>query len=203
MYELPKLNYSYDALEPYIDAKTMEIHYTKHHQAYVDKLNTALKSHESLFKKNIYNLIKNLSEVPSDILNAVKNNGGGHLNHSIFWETLSPNAKKEPSGEFKNKLDNSFSNLESFKEEFKNAALTRFGSGWAWLVVDSNGKLKVTSTANQDNPITNGEYPLFGIDVWEHAYYLKYQNRRNEYIDNFWNVLDWSKVESNYSKFSK
>ncbi|MCW6652201.1 superoxide dismutase [Aerococcaceae bacterium NML210727] len=193
-FTLPNLPYAYEALEPTIDARTMEIHHSKHHAAYVNNLNAALENHADLAAKSIEDLIANLNEVPEAIRMAVRNNGGGHLNHSIFWTTLkSPVENNEIPAELKAKLDADFGSVEAFKEAFAKAAATRFGSGWAWLV-DNNGKLEVVSTPNQDNPITDGLKPLLGLDVWEHAYYLNYQNRRPDYIAAFWSVVDWNKV---------
>lgn len=195
-FKLPELNYNYDQLEPHIDARTMEIHHTKHHQAYINNLNAALEGHENLKSKSIEEIISDLESVPENIRTAVRNNGGGHQNHSMFWELMSPNGGGEPKGELGKLIDRDFGNLETFKAEFKKAAMGRFGSGWAWLVLDGE-KLKVVSTPNQDNPISEGLKPILGIDVWEHAYYLKYQNLRADYIDAWFNVLDWEKAEEN------
>lgn len=195
-FKLPELNYNYDQLEPHIDARTMEIHHTKHHQAYINNLNAALEGHENLKSKSIEEIISDLESVPENIRTAVRNNGGGHLNHSMFWELMSPNGGGEPKGELGKLIDRDFGNLDTFKAEFKKAAMGRFGSGWAWLVLDGE-KLKVVSTPNQDNPISEGLRPILGIDVWEHAYYLKYQNLRADYIDAWFNVLDWEKAEEN------
>lgn len=193
-FTLPNLPYAYEALEPTIDARTMEIHHSKHHAAYVNNLNAALENYADLAEKSIEDLIANLNEVPEAVRTAVRNNGGGHLNHSIFWTTLkSPVENNEVPAELKVKLEADFGSVEAFKEAFAKAAATRFGSGWAWLV-DNNGKLEVVSTPNQDNPITDGLKPLLGLDVWEHAYYLNYQNRRPDYIAAFWTVVDWNKV---------
>ncbi len=191
-HELPKLGYAYDALEPYIDAKTMEIHYSKHHQTYVDKLNASLEKYPKLQDMKVDELLKDLGKVPEDIRNAVKNNGGGVWNHSLFWTMLKKDVKmpKEVSAA----IDKSFGSLDAFKKAFSDAALNRFGSGWAWLVMN-NGRLEIMSTANQDSPISEGKRPLLAIDVWEHAYYLKYQNRRAEYVENFWNVVNWDQVK--------
>lgn len=199
MFKLPELNYSYDALEPHIDARTMEIHHTKHHQAYIDNVNKALEGQEKLKELSVEELLKSLNEVPEAIRTAVRNNGGGHYNHSLFWELMSPNGGGKPEGELARKIDEDLGGFEKFKDDFKKAALGRFGSGWAWLVLDGD-KLAVVSTPNQDNPISEGKKPLLGIDVWEHAYYLKYQNKRADYIDAFWNVVDWKKVEENLNK---
>ncbi|MBF0719431.1 superoxide dismutase [Staphylococcus sciuri] len=194
-FELPKLPYAYDALEPHIDKETMEIHHTKHHNTYVTKLNDAVKGTD-LESKSIEDIVKNLNSVPDDIRTAVQNNGGGHYNHSFFWELLTPNAS-EPSGEVVDAISSTFGSLDKFKEEFAAAAAGRFGSGWAWLVVD-NGELAIVSTPNQDNPISEGKLPILGLDVWEHAYYLNYQNRRPDYINAFWNVVNWDKVNELY-----
>lgn len=194
-FELPKLPYAYDALEPHIDKETLEIHHTKHHNTYVTKLNDAVKGTD-LESKSIEDIIKNLNSVPDDIRTAVQNNGGGHYNHSLFWEMLTPNAS-EPSGEVVDAISSTFGSLDKFKEEFAAAAAGRFGSGWAWLVVD-NGELSIVSTPNQDNPLSEGKIPVLGLDVWEHAYYLKYQNKRPDYISAFWNVVNWDKVNELY-----
>lgn len=194
-FELPKLPYAYDALEPHIDKETMEIHHTKHHNTYVTKLNDAVKGTD-LENKSIEDVVKNLNSVPDDIRTAVQNNGGGHYNHSLFWELLTPNAS-EPSGEVVDAISSTFGSLDKFKEEFAAAAAGRFGSGWAWLVVD-NGELAIVSTPNQDNPISEGKLPILGLDVWEHAYYLNYQNKRPDYINAFWNVVNWDKVNELY-----
>lgn len=196
-FELPSLPYAYDALEPTIDKETMNIHHTKHHNTYVTNLNAALEGHEDLQQKSIEDLIKNLDEVPQEIRAAVRNNGGGHANHSLFWTILSPNGGGEPTGELADKIKDAFGNFDEFKSQFEKAAATRFGSGWAWLVVN-NGNLEITSTPNQDNPVSEGKTPILGLDVWEHAYYLKYQNKRPEYASNFWNVVNWDQVDKNY-----
>ncbi|HLS65510.1 MAG TPA: superoxide dismutase [Pseudogracilibacillus sp.] len=196
-HELPELPYAYDALEPHIDKETMNIHHTKHHNTYVTNLNAALEGHDDLAAKSIEDLVSDLNAVPEDIRTAVRNNGGGHANHSLFWKVMSPNGGGEPTGELANKINEKFGSFDAFKEKFAQAAATRFGSGWAWLVVD-NGELEVTSTPNQDSPLMDGQVPLLGLDVWEHAYYLKYQNRRPEYVTNFWNVVNWDEVANNY-----
>lgn len=195
-HELPKLPYEYSALEPYIDAQTMEIHYSKHHQAYVDKLNAALEKYPELQEKSIRELIENLDAIPEDIRTAVRNNGGGHLNHSMFWSMMRNDSQK-PEGEVLEAINRKFGSMEEFKTKFSEAAATRFGSGWAWLVV-KNGELEVMSTANQDNPVSEGYEPILGLDVWEHAYYLKYQNKRPEYIENWFNVINWEQVTKFY-----
>ncbi|HON19237.1 MAG TPA: superoxide dismutase [Salinivirgaceae bacterium] len=195
-FELPKLPYSYDALEPYIDSKTMEIHYTKHHGAYVNNLNNALAELQNV-PDNMESLLGNISKYPV----AVRNNGGGHYNHTLFWELLSPNSKKNPVGKLAEAITRDFGSFDAFREKFNNAALTRFGSGWAWLI-SQNGKLVIGSTPNQDNPLMDISElkgsPILGLDVWEHAYYLKYQNRRAEYIDAFWNIVHWEKANELY-----
>ncbi|MDO8642474.1 MAG: superoxide dismutase [Candidatus Woesearchaeota archaeon] len=193
---LPKLDYDYSALEPTIDAKTMEIHHTKHHQAYIDKLNAAIKG-TAFESMDVVELIKKLNEVPENIRTAVRNHGGGHLNHSFFWKIMAPKAGGEPTGKIGDAITKTFGSFEKFKEEFSNAGLNRFGSGWAWLVAD-HGKLAVVSTPNQDNPLTDGKIPLLGCDVWEHAYYLRYQNKRADYLAAFWNVVNWKEVEKQF-----
>ncbi len=196
-YKLPELDYSYDALEPYIDAQTMEIHHTKHHQAYIDKVNKALEGEPGLQDKPIDQLIADLDAVPESIRTAVRNNGGGHANHSLFWKVIGPGQGGKPSGKLAEAIDQEFGSFAAFQEKFEAAAANRFGSGWAWLVKDG-AKLTVESTANQDSPLMEGKKPLLGLDVWEHAYYLKYQNRRPEYIKAFWNVVNWDQVARNY-----
>jgi Fe-Mn family superoxide dismutase len=200
LYKLPGLKYPYDALEPYIDARTMEIHYSKHHQAYIDKVNKALEGHPDLAEKSIEALISDLDAVPDDIKTAVRNNGGGHANHSLFWSVIGPDKGGKPDGKLADAIDRDFGSFDSFMERFADAAATRFGSGWAWLVKDNAGKLQVLSTPNQDSPLMDGKLPLLGLDVWEHAYYLKYQNRRPEYIAAFWNIVDWEQVARNFEK---
>ncbi|MGM8365141.1 superoxide dismutase [Virgibacillus sp. W0181] len=197
-FELPELPYAYDALEPTIDKETMNIHHTKHHNTYVTKLNGALEGHSDLQQKSVEDLISDLNAVPENIRTAVRNNGGGHANHSLFWKTLSPNGGGEPSGELADKINAKFGSFDKFKEDFEAAAAGRFGSGWAWLVMD-NGNVEITSTPNQDSPLMEGKTPLLGLDVWEHAYYLKYQNRRPEYAKAFWNVVNWDEVEKNFN----
>jgi Fe-Mn family superoxide dismutase len=198
-HELPKLPYAYDALEPYIDARTMEIHYSKHHAGYVNKLNAALEGHADLQNKSVEDLLSDLSAIPDAIRTAVRNNGGGVANHTLFWYVMGPDGGGEPSGDLAQAIDKAFGDFGSFKEEFSSAAGGRFGSGWAWLVVDS-GNLKVLSTANQDTPISNGQTPILGLDVWEHAYYLHYQNRRPDYIAAWWNVVNWDEVAKRYKE---
>ncbi|WP_417378392.1 superoxide dismutase [Gimesia sp.] len=197
-YSLPDLPYAYDALEPHIDAKTMEIHHTKHHQAYISKANAALEGHSDLAAKSIEDLMSDLSAVPEDIRGAIRNNGGGHANHSLFWTVMSPSGGGAPSGELAADIDSTFGSLDAFKEQFSNAAATRFGSGWAWLSVDG-GKLVVESTPNQDTPLSEGRTPILGLDVWEHAYYLNYQNKRPDYISAFFNVINWDEVAKRYA----
>lgn len=196
-YELPKLEYEFSALEPHVDALTMEIHHDKHHNAYVTNLNAAVEKHPALFEKSVEELVADLASVPEDIRGAVRNNGGGHANHSLFWTVISPNGGGQPTGELAAAIDTKFGGFDAFKQAFSQAAATRFGSGWAWLVV-SNGELEVVSTLNQDNPLTDGKTPILGLDVWEHAYYLNYQNRRPDYIAAFWNVVDWNEVARRY-----
>lgn len=198
-FELPKLPYAYEALEPFIDAQTMTIHHTKHHQAYVTNLNAALEKHPELGSWSLTDLVAKLAEVPEDIRTAVRNHGGGHWNHDLFWNIMGPNAGGEPAGALAKAIEADFGAFASFKAEFDKAAMGRFGSGWAWLVVKGD-KLAVVSTANQDNPLTDGLKPLLGIDVWEHAYYLKYQNRRADYVAAWWNVVNWEAVASRYGK---
>ncbi len=199
-YTLPKLSYDYGALEPFIDARTMEIHHTKHHQTYVDKLNEALAKHPEIADKPLNELLANINSVPEDIRIAVKNHGGGHLNHSLFWELL---AKDIPAkGKVVDAIGKEFGSLDKFKEQFSTAALGRFGSGWAWLVLNKE-KLEIYSTANQDSPLMEGKTPLLGIDVWEHAYYLKHQSNRKAYAESFWNVVNWKKVDELYSSTQK
>ncbi len=196
-YELPKLNYDYDALEPNIDARTMEIHHSKHHNGYVTKVNAALEGHD-FASKPIEEVLRNVNKLPADKKQAVINNGGGHANHKLFWEVIGPNGGGNPDGEIGDAINSTFGGFDAFKEKFANAAATRFGSGWAWLVVDGSGNLEVTSTPNQDSPLMDGKTPILGLDVWEHAYYLNYQNRRPDYISAFWNVVNWSKVNELY-----
>ncbi|MRG86605.1 superoxide dismutase SodA [Salinibacillus xinjiangensis] len=196
-FELPDLPYAYDALEPHIDKETMNIHHTKHHNTYVTKLNGALEGQADLQDKSLEDLLSNLDAVPESVRTAVRNNGGGHANHSLFWTILSPNGGGEPTGEVAEKINAAFGSFDKFKEEFAAAAAGRFGSGWAWLVVN-NGDVEVTSTPNQDTPLMEGKTPILGLDVWEHAYYLKYQNKRPDYISAFWNVVNWDEVEKRY-----
>ncbi|HDR7381422.1 TPA: superoxide dismutase [Mn] [Bacillus toyonensis] len=197
--ELPNLPYAYDALEPHFDKETMNIHHTKHHNTYITNLNAALEGHAELADKSVEELVANLNEVPEAIRTAVRNNGGGHANHTFFWTILSPNGGGQPVGELATAIEAKFGSFDAFKEEFAKAGATRFGSGWAWLVVN-NGELEVTSTPNQDSPLTEGKTPVIGLDVWEHAYYLNYQNRRPDYIGAFWNVVDWNAAEKLYQE---
>ena len=197
-YTLPDLPYAFDALEPYIDEETMHLHHDKHHNTYVTNLNAAIEKHPELGEKTIEELLSDMDAVPTDIMTAVRNNGGGHANHSFFWKIMAPNAGGEPTGAIKEAIDEAFGDFATFKEEFKKAAAGRFGSGWAWLVME-NGKLAITSTANQDSPLMEGKTPILGLDVWEHAYYLKYKNVRPDYIEAFWNVVNWEEVNNQLS----
>ena len=198
-HELPPLPYAFDALEPHIDAQTMEIHHDKHHAAYVNNLNGALKGHADLENKSIVELISDLGAVPTEIRTAVRNHGGGHLNHSMFWTLMSPGGGGQPAGELGDAIASTFGSFDDLKTTFGKAAATRFGSGWAWLSVNG-GKLEVTSTANQDTPVMEGVEPILGLDVWEHAYYLKYQNRRPDYVGAWWNTVNWDQVAENFKK---
>jgi superoxide dismutase, Fe-Mn family len=197
-YTLPDLPYPENALEPHIDAQTMNIHRTKHHQAYINNVNAALEKHPDLAKKPVEALLKELASIPEDIRTVVRNNGGGHANHSMFWTIMGPHAGGEPAGDLAEAINKDFGTFASFREQFAKAATTRFGSGWAWLTVNK-GKLAVESTANQDSPLSEGRTPIFGIDVWEHAYYLKYQNRRPDYITAYWNVVNWGEVGKRFA----
>lgn len=198
-FTLPDLPYAKDALEPHIDAKTMEIHHGKHHQGYVDKLNAALEG-SPMANKSVEEVLKNINDVPQDKRQAVINNGGGHANHSLFWQVMGPGGGGSPDGDLAKAIDADLGGMDKFKDEFAAAAAGRFGSGWAWLVVDGGGKLQVTSTPNQDSPLMDGHTPILGVDVWEHAYYLNYQNRRPDYVKSWWNVVDWAKVAELYGK---
>ncbi len=200
VHTLPALPYAYNALEPWIDAMTMEIHHTKHHQAYIDNLNKALDKHPNLKDKPLESLLREINTVPEDIRTAVRNHGGGHHNHSLFWTIMGPNAGGEPTGALAQAIQQKFGSFSAFKEQLTNAAMGRFGSGWAWLVYTGGRELMVYSTANQDSPLMEGHTPILGIDVWEHAYYLKYQNRRGEYVNNFFNVINWKEVEARWHK---
>ncbi len=197
-YTLPDLPYAHDALEPHIDEETMKLHHGKHHNGYVNNANAALEGHEELQKLSVEELLAQLDEVPADIKTALRNNAGGHANHSLFWEILSPNGGGEPTGDLADAIDKAFNSFDEFKELFESTATGQFGSGWGWLVVD-NGELKVTSTANQDSPLSNGQTPILGVDVWEHAYYLNYQNRRADYVKAFWKLVNWDEVAKRYA----
>ncbi len=202
---LPDLPYPPNALEPHIDARTMEIHHGKHHQTYIDKLNGALANHDNLLSLPVEDLIKDITSLPADIQGAVRNNGGGHANHSFFWKSLSPSGGGVPSGSLLEAINDSFGDLDSLKSQFAQAALNRFGSGWAWLIKDSGGKLAVTSTPNQDSPLMEGVAestgtPILGLDVWEHAYYLNYQNRRPDYVNAYWEIVDWNRAATLFSE---
>jgi superoxide dismutase, Fe-Mn family len=192
-HELPKLPYAFGALEPHIDEQTMQIHHGKHHQTYVNNLNGALEKHPQLQGKSVDELLRDINAVPEDIRTVVRNNGGGHANHTMFWEIMGPNAGGAPTGAVADAINSTFGGFDKFKDEFTKAASGRFGSGWAWLV-DQNGKLSIESTANQDSPLMEGKKPIMGLDVWEHAYYLKYQNRRPDYISAWWNVVNWEAI---------
>jgi superoxide dismutase, Fe-Mn family len=198
-FTLPELPYAYDALEPYIDAKTMEIHYTKHHAAYIAKLNAALEGHSALQQQTIDALLTDLNYIPEAIRTTVRNNGGGHFNHTFFWQLMCKNGETEPRGHIGAAIKQSFGTFAQFQEQFNATAQAVFGSGWAWLVADKNGILKIMSTPNQDTPISQGLKPIMGLDVWEHAYYLMYQNRRPDYINAWWHVLNWPQIEDNYN----
>ena len=203
VHTLPTLDYSFDALEPWIDTATMEIHYSKHHQAYIDNLNKALVDFPAEAEKPIEKLLSNLEAVPEKIRTAVRNHGGGHYNHSLFWKVMTGDTKlriyEDKNLRIIEEINKVFGDMEKFKEQFSAAAMGRFGSGWAWLVVDGSGQLSVASTANQDTPLSEGKKPLFGLDVWEHAYYLKYQNRRKDYVEAWWKVVNWAEIEKNFS----
>ena len=198
-YTLPPLPYAFDALEPTIDAKTMEIHHDKHHQAYITNLNKAIEL-THLGEQSVESLISDMSKVPEDIRTVVRNNGGGHANHSLFWQLLSPNGGGEPAGAVADAINKSFGSFDAFKAQFATAGMGRFGSGWAWLVANPDGSVAIVSTPNQDTPVMDGGKPVFGVDVWEHAYYLKYQNRRPDYVTAWWNIVNWPKVAELYTK---
>jgi superoxide dismutase, Fe-Mn family len=198
-FELPDLPYAHDALEPHIDKRTMEIHHGKHHQGYTNKLNAALEGHD-FANLPVEEVLRRIDEVPANKKQAVINNGGGYANHNLFWTVMSPNGGGKPSGDLAKAIDDAFGSFDAFKEEFSTAAATQFGSGWGWLVVDDSGNLKVTSTANQNSPIMDGLTPVLGVDVWEHAYYLNYQNRRPDYLEAFWNVVNWEQVANYYKE---
>jgi superoxide dismutase, Fe-Mn family len=197
-YTLPDLPYAYDALEPHIDAKTMEIHHTKHHQAYINNVNEALKKYPELEKKPVEELISDLGAIPEDIRTVVRNNGGGHANHALFWTIMKPGGGGAPGADVGKAISDAFGNFDHFREEFNKAAMGRFGSGWAWLTV-AGGSVNIESTPNQDSPLSEGRIPILGIDVWEHAYYLKYQNRRADYVGAFWNVVNWDEVNRRFA----
>lgn len=199
-YELPPLPYAYDALEPYIDALTMKIHYTKHHQAYVNNLNKALESHKDLHNIPLEQLLKDLNSLPESVRTAIRNNGGGDYNHSMFWLIMKPNGGGEPNGKVGQSIRKKFGDFRIFQDQFNVAAKTVFGSGWAWLCVTGNGDIEIVATANQDSPLTDGKFPIMGLDVWEHAYYLKYQNKRPDYINAWWHVINWDMIEENYRR---
>jgi Fe-Mn family superoxide dismutase len=201
-HECPPLPYPYDALEPHIDTRTMQIHHDKHHQGYVNNLNAALEGHPDLQAKSVEELLSDLDALPESIRTAVRNNGGGHANHTLFWPSMSPDGGGEPSGPLAEAINASFGSFSAFKEQFSKAAATRFGSGWAWLCVDGGGGLQVLSTPNQDSPLSQGLTPILGLDVWEHAYYLNYQNRRPDYIAAFWNIVNWDEVALRFKAVS-
>jgi Fe-Mn family superoxide dismutase len=198
-YEVPPLPYAFDALEPHIDARTMEIHHDRHHAAYVNNANAALEGHPDLQAKDVLDVLRNLDAVPEAIRTTVRNNAGGHANHSLFWTVMRPGGGGQPTGRLADDIRSTFGSFDAFKDQFSKAAAGRFGSGWAWLVVDRAGKLAITSTPNQDNPVMEGQTPVLGLDVWEHAYYLKYQNRRPDYVAAWWNVVNWDEVARRYA----
>jgi len=207
-YTLPRLNYNYEDLEPYIDAKTMEIHYTKHHQTYIDNLNKAIALHPEFENYKVEDLLASINSIPEDIRTIVRNHGGGHANHCLFWEILAPAQSPKtnnhlPKENLNSAIIKTFNSFEEFRNKFSDVAKSYFGSGWAWLVLDKNNNLKIYSTPNQDSPYLTGDIPILGLDVWEHAYYLKYQNRRAEYVEAFWNIINWEKVEENFLKAQK
>ena len=199
-YELPPLPYDYNALEPYIDEETMHLHHDKHHQAYVNNLNTALQGQSQFENMSVDDLMRNINSVPESIRTAVRNNGGGHANHSMYWQIMKPNGGGEPTGDLANAINSAFGSFDQFKAAFNDAGAKRFGSGWAWLVIGADGKLAVTSSANQDSPLMEGQYPVMGNYVWEHAYYLKYQNRRPDYLAAWWNVVNWDEIAKRYAQ---
>jgi Fe-Mn family superoxide dismutase len=202
LYKLPPLPYAYNALEPYIDAQTMEIHHNKHHQKYVDELNATIKAHPELEKKSLEQLLTNLDAVPEAARTSIRHNGGGHYNHSFFWLVMAPAQNQEPTGKLKEAIEKEFGSIKELKEKFNAAAKKVFGSGWAWLCIDQSGKLSITTSSNQDTPISEGLTPILGLDVWEHAYYLKYQNKRPDYIDAWWHVVNWEQVVKNFEQAS-
>ncbi len=199
-FELPPLPYDYSALEPYIDTQTMQLHHDKHHQAYVTNLNNALKDQAQFASLSLEELMRRINEVPDSVRTAVRNNGGGHINHTMFWQIMKPNGGGEPTGALASAIQSTFGSFDAFKTAFNDAGVKRFGSGWAWLILDSSGKLQITSTANQDSPYMEGNYPVMGNDVWEHAYYLKYQNRRPDYLNAWWNVVNWDEISRRYQQ---
>ena len=199
-FEVPPLPYDYNALEPYIDTQTMQLHHDKHHAAYVNNLNAALQNAPQFASLAIEDLIRRINDVPENIRTAVRNNGGGHLNHSMFWQIMTPNGGGQPGGELASAINSTFGSFDQFKAAFNDAGVKRFGSGWAWLVAGQGGKLQVISTANQDSPLIDGLFPIMGNDVWEHAYYLKYQNRRPDYLNAWWNVVNWNEIEKRYQQ---
>ena len=199
-YEVPPLPYDYSALEPYIDTQTMQLHHDKHHAAYVNNLNAALQGQNQLASLSVEDLLRRINDVPENIRTAVRNNGGGHANHSMFWHIMTPNGGGQPGGELANAINSTFGSFDQFKAAFNDAGVKRFGSGWAWLIMDRSGKLLVISTANQDSPLMEGQSPIMGNDVWEHAYYLKYQNRRPDYLNAWWNVVNWNEIEKRYQQ---
>ena len=196
--ELPPLPYDYDALEPHIDARTMQFHHDKHHAGYVKNLNAALAKYPQLQQKSVEELLENLKEIPTEVRNTIRNNGGGHVNHSMFWKIMKPNGGGEPTGAIANAINDNFGSFAQLKSQFNEAGAKRFGSGWAWLVFNKNGKLEVMSTGNQDSPFSEGKYPIMGNDVWEHAYYLNYQNRRKDYLEAWWNLINWDEVNKRF-----
>jgi Fe-Mn family superoxide dismutase len=202
-FELSPLPYNYDALEPYIDAQTMQLHHDMHHQTYVNNLNTAVGKYSELEAKSPEELITSLDSLPADILSAVRNNGGGHVNHTMFWQIMAPNAGGEPTGPIADAIMENFGDFESFKQRFNDAGTKQFGSGWVWLVRTPDGKIEITSTPNQDSPMTSGSFPIMGNDVWEHAYYLKYQNKRAEYLKQWWNVVNWNEINKRFEMSSR
>ncbi len=199
-FELPPLPYDYSALEPYIDTQTMQLHHDKHHQAYVTNLNNALKDQAQFASLSLEDLMRRINEVPDSVRTAVRNNGGGHINHTMFWQIMKPNGGGEPTGALASAIQSTFGSFDAFKTAFNDAGVKRFGSGWAWLILDSSGKLSIISTANQDSPYMDGNYPVMGNDVWEHAYYLKYQNRRPDYLNAWWNVVNWDEISRRYQQ---
>ena len=201
VYQLDSLPYSYDALEPYIDTQTMQLHHDKHHAAYVNNLNGALEKYPDLQNKQVEELVKTLDSIPEDIRATVRNNAGGHVNHTMFWQIMKPNGGGEPMGDLARAIESTFGTFDTFKQQFNDAGVKRFGSGWVWLVKNNQGNLQITSTANQDSPLIEGYSPIFGNDVWEHAYYLKYQNRRPEYLNAWWNVINWDEINRRFAEF--